>query len=139
MRFPLLSFVTAPLFKSLPSSVLSLAITTIIFVQPSSSSCQYISSSILLPATSTALLDAFLFWPYMCIKPVGLLPSVSNVFYHLPCFPLLPTAFATSSVHHYWFLFTSFPRRSTTQLPRHPNECIVALLPFTLHSSLLPV
>ena len=62
------------------------------------------SSSILLRAMYTALLAAFFFWPLMCAGG-WLLPSISNSFYHLPCFPLLPTAFTTSSIHHPWFLF----------------------------------
>ena len=70
MSLPLLSLITAPLFKSLPPSVPSRAILNIIFLPPSSSSFRYSSSSILLRALSTVLLAAFFFWPYRCFKPV---------------------------------------------------------------------
>ena len=110
ISLPLLSLITAPLFTSLPSSVLYRAILNIICLPPSSSSFRYSSSSILLRALSTALLAAFFFWPYRCFKLVGScspLILMQSIIFHAFCFS--PTAFATSSVHHPWFLLQGVP------------------------------
>ena len=74
------------------------------------SSFRYSSSSILLRAQSTALLAAFLFWPYRCTKPMGGSSPLSlkpSIIFHASRFS--PTAFATSSVHHSWFLLLGVP------------------------------
>ena len=110
MSIPLLSLINASLFASLPSSVLYRAILNIIFLPPASSSFLYSSSSILLRGLSTALLAAFFFRPYRCLKPVGGCSPLSlkpSIIFHASRFS--PTAYATSSVHHPWFLFLRVP------------------------------
>ena len=57
------------------------------------------------PCSVTALLAAFFFWPYMCFKLVGGCSPLSlmhSIICHASRFS--PTTFATSSVHHPWFL-----------------------------------
>ena len=92
--------------------------------------------TLLLRALSTALLAAFFFWIYRCLKTVGgcsplsLMPSIA---FHASRFS--PTALATSSVHHPWFLLlvvTPFPDILPHSSSATPNECTLVLPPFNL-------
>ena len=139
----MLCLIIGPLFTSLPSSVLSRAILNIIFLPPSSPIFRYSSSSIIIRALSTALLAAFLFWPYMCLKPVGGSSPLSLK----P--PSLRQLFRPPSLVSD-YRCTSFPRRSTTHHtapppPHRIHPCIASTHPplFTSprlapHTSSLP-
>ena len=110
MSLPSLSLITALLCKSLPSSSsipchLEYHLFPTIFVKLFGTVLPPYSS-VLCPPPSWLPSS----WPYRCLKPVDCSSPLSpNAFYHLPCFPLLPTAFATSSVHHPWFLLLGVP------------------------------
>ena len=106
------------------SSILSRVILNIIFLPTSSSSFRYSSSSILTRALSTALLAAFFFWPYRCLKPVGGSSPVSHAFYHHPpCFRFspLPLSPLPSTILGFCFSVYLLSRRSTTQLHIHDD------------------
>ena len=62
------------------------------------------------PSFLRVLLAAFFFWPYRCFKLVGGCSPLSlmhSIIFHASRFS--PTAFATSSVHHPWFLLLGVP------------------------------